>query len=253
MMYQTQAATIQPPGETIDAWSRVQVANVEYLRLPVRTRWLQQADDLAWSLREHLEIARPGDTVAVSEKVVVLLTGRAVAIDTMQPGRLARFLAGCVHPRPGSRGLSVPEKMEYVVRSVGRERVIAAAMCGALTRPLGMRGAFYLLAGSLARDLDGGRPPYEELLFPPLDPADAGSICADLERALDVGIAIVDVNDFGGSIRAVSQRSLPARTLAAVLADNPMGQRCTSTPAVIVRPARLDDPLQSLQRLVSVP
>jgi hypothetical protein len=252
MMYQAQAATIQHPDESIDAWSRVQVADVDYLRLPVRTRWLQEADDLTWSLHEHLEMARPGDTVAVSEKVVVLLTGRAVGIKTMQPGRLARFLAGCVHPRPGSRGLSVPEKMEYVVRTIGRGRVVAAAMCGALTRPLGMRGAFYLLAGPLARDVDGGRPPYEDLLFPPLAPADAQSICAELERALGVGVAIVDLNDFGGSIRAVSQRSLPARILAAVLADNPMGQRCTSTPAVVVRPAGIDDPRQSLASLVSL-
>jgi hypothetical protein len=252
MSYQAQAATIQTPDESIDAWSRVQVANVEYLRLPVRTRWLQEADDLTRSLREHLEMARPGDTVAVSEKVVVLLTGRAIGSDTMAPGRLAHFLAGCVQPRTGSRGLSVPEKMEYVLRRVGRGRVLAAAICGGLTRPLGMRGAFYLLAGSLARDLDGGRPPYEELLFPPLDAADARSICADLERVLGVGIAIVDLNDFGGSIRAVSQRSLPAKTLAAVLADNPMGQRCTSTPAVIVRPNGLDDPWPLLARSVSV-
>ena len=78
----------------------------------------------------------------------------------------------------------MPEKMEYVVRTIGRGRVVAAATCGALTRPLGMRGAFYLLAGPLARDVDGGRPPYEDLLFPPLAPADAQSICAELERAL---------------------------------------------------------------------
>jgi len=34
-----------------------------------------------------------------------------------------------------------------------------------------------------------------------------------------VGVAIVDLNDFGRSIRAVSSSSLPARTLAVVLAD----------------------------------
>jgi hypothetical protein len=232
-----QAQAVEQTEERIDVWSRVQVAGVEYLRYPVRTRWLQEADGLVHSMREHLDIARPGDTVAVSEKVVVLLTGRAVGIDTVQPGRLARVLAGCVHPRTDSRGLSVPEKMEYVVRAIGCGRVIAAAVGGAMTRPLGIRGAFYLLAGSVARDIDGGRPPYEGLLFPPLDPAVAQVICADLERALGVGVSIVDLNDFGGSIRAVSPRSLQAPTLAAVLADNPMRQRCTSTPFLIVRPA----------------
>jgi F420-0:gamma-glutamyl ligase len=221
----------------VEAWSRVHVAGVEYLRHPVPTRWLQEADELVWSMHEHLEMARPGDTVAVSEKVAVLLTGGAVRIDTVPPGWLARVLARCVHPRTDSRGLSVPEKMEYVVRTIGGARVIAAAACAAVTRPFGVRGAFYVLAGSVARDIDGGRPPYEDLLFPPLDPAVAQVMCADLEQALGVGIGIVDVNDFGGSIRAVSPQALAAPTLAAVLADNPMGQRSTGTPFVIVRRA----------------
>jgi hypothetical protein len=232
-----QALAVQGTEESIDAWSRVQVAGVEYLRRPVRTRWLQEVDELVPSLREYVEGAQPGDTVAVSEKVVVLLTGRAVGIDTVRPRRLARVLSRYVRPRTDSRGLSVPEKMEYVVRTLGCGRVIAAAVGGAMTRPLGIPGAFYLLAGSVARDIDGGRPPYEGLLFPPLDPAVARVICADLERTLGVGVSIVDLNDFGGSIRAVSPRSLPATTLAAVLADNPMRQRCTGTPVVIVRPA----------------
>lgn len=232
-----EALAVDESRDGAEAWSRVQVAGVEYLRHPVPTRWLHEADELVWSLHEHLEMARPGDTVAVSEKVAVLLTGRAVRIDTVPPGWLARALARCVHPRTDSRGLSVPEKMEYVVRTIGSARVIAAAAGAAVTRPLGVRGAFYVLAGSVARDIDGGRPPYEGLLFPPLDPAVARVICADLEQALGVGIGIVDLNDFGGSIRAVSPQSLPAPTLAAVLADNPMGQRCTGTPFVIVRPA----------------
>ena len=222
----------------VDTWSRVHVAGTEYLRLPLRTRWLTEADDLVVALKECLGVAKAGDTVAVSEKVVVLLTGRTVDIATMQPRRLARLLARHIHCRTDSRGLSVPEKMEYVVRTAGATRVVAAAVSAAVTRPLGMRGTFYRLTGSVARDIDGGRPPYEGLLFPPLEPAIAQQICTDLERALGIGVGIVDLNDFGGSIRAVSAASLPAATLAAVLEDNPMGQRRRSTPFVIVRAAK---------------
>ena len=100
--------------------------------------------------------------------------------------------------------------MEYVIRTVGLRRIITAAIGGAVTRPLGMHGTFYRLAGSVARDVDGGPPPYEHVLFPPLDTKVAQRICADLERALDIGVSIVDLNDFGGSIRAVSPRSLSA-------------------------------------------
>jgi len=222
------------PGQP---WTRVNVSGVDYLRLPLHTRWLDANDDLTLALKESLALAKPGDTVAISEKVAILLTGRTVDISTMQPGRLARFLAHHVHPRTDSKGLSVAEKMEYVIRTVGYRRIIAASIGSAVTRPLGMHGAFYRLAGPIARDVDGGRPPYEHVLFPPFDVKVAQRVCADLERALDIGVSIVDLNDYGGSIRAVSPRSLSAETLAKVLSDNPLGQRLTSTPFVLIRPA----------------
>lgn len=53
-------------------WTQVSVAGAKYLRLPLRTRWLDEADDLVLALKEHLELARPGDTVGVSETVVIL-------------------------------------------------------------------------------------------------------------------------------------------------------------------------------------
>jgi F420-0:gamma-glutamyl ligase len=219
-------------------WTQVSVAGAKYLRLPLRTRWLDEADDLVLALKEHLELARPGDTVGVSETVVILLTGKTVDINTVQPGRLARMLAGHVRPRgEHARGLSVPEKMEYVIRTVGAWRIIAAAVGGALTRPLGMRGTFYRIAGPIARDVDGGpHTAYEHVLLPALDAKAAQQICDDLERALDIGVSIVDLNDFGGSIRAVSPRSLSAETLTRILSDNPLGQHLTSTPFVLVRP-----------------
>jgi hypothetical protein len=221
----------------VDQWSEVSVGGVKYLRLPLHTRWLDETDDLELALKEHLKLARPGDTVGISEKVAILLTGRTVDIDTVQPGRLARFLSSHVKPRTDSKGLAVPEKMEYVVRTVGLRRIITAVIGSAVTRPFGVHGTFYRLAGSVARDVDGGRPPYENVLFPPFDTKDAQKICADLERALDIGVSIVDLNDYGGSIRAVSPRSVSQETLLAVLSDNPLRQRLSSTPFVLVRPA----------------
>jgi hypothetical protein len=225
--------------QRVALWTRLNVAGVEYLRLPLRTRWLHQTDDLVVALKDSLSMARPGDTVGVSEKVAILLTGRTVDITGLKPGRVARTLARYVRPRgEHARGLSVPEKMEYVVRTVGLRRIIPAAIGGALTRPLGMRGTFYRIAGPIARDVDGGpHTAYEHVLFPPLASNVARRICADLERALDIGVSIVDLNDFGGSIRAVSPRSLSAETLASVLSDNPLGQHLTSTPFVLVRAA----------------
>ena len=231
--------TAEPKADRVDLWTEVSVAGVRYLRLPLHTEWLDETDDLVLALKESLKVARPGDTVGISETVTILLTGRTVDIKTVQPGWLARMLASHVRPRgEHARGLSVPEKMQYVIRTVGLRRIIAATIGSAVTRPLGMHGTFYRIAGPIARDVDGGpHTPYEHILLPPLDTKVAQAICADLERALDIGVSIVDLNDFGGSIRAVSPRSLSAETLAAVLSDNPLGQHRTSTPFVLVRPA----------------
>lgn len=215
--------------------TRSDVAGERYVRQVVRTRWFTEADDLRSALLESLPPLRSGDTVVLSEKAAVFLTGRAVPIDELQPGPLAKVLARLVKPRPGSRGLSVPEKMQFVVRSTGRPRMVVAAVASAITRPLGVRGVFYRVAGPVSRDIDGGRPPYEHLVLPPFSAAEARALCEELEAMLGAGVAIVDLNDFGGTIRAVSPRAIPAEVLLDVLADNPLGQRATSTPFGIVR------------------
>jgi hypothetical protein len=222
-------------GKRFSLWTRLNIGETEFQRLPLHTHWLNETDDLVLALMEQLKPAQPGDTVAVSEKVVVLLTGRAIDLNTIKPGRLARFLSRYVRNRDSS-GRMVPEKMEYVVRTVGYARVLAAAIGLMLTRPFGLRGTFFQLVGPMAKNIGGAGPPYEDLLFPPLDVKFAKRICMELERILDIGVSIVNVNDFGGSIRAVSPRSLSGETLARVLIDNPMGGRLTSTPFVLIRP-----------------
>jgi F420-0:gamma-glutamyl ligase len=224
-----------PFQSTLTQWTRQDVADLAYLRLPVRTRWLREGDDLVEALREYLPPLVPGDTVVVSEKVAILLTGRALPVTAVRPGRLARLLARWVRPPEGSYGLSVPEKMQYVCQSVSRGRLLLAAAVSALTRPLGIHGAFYRVAGPVARDVDGALPPYEDLLFPPMDAETANSVSTWLERQIGVGVAIVDLNDFGGRVRGVSPRALSASVLAQVLADNPLRQRLTSTPFGVVR------------------
>ena len=218
-------------------WSVINVEGRCFQRLPIRTRWLAANDDLADVVLEYGDERRPGNTVVISEKVALLLAGHAIQVETIQVGWQARLLARCVRPRPGSRGLSVPTKMQYVLNKVGKTRMFAAAAVSALTRPFGVRGLFYRIAGPLARDIDGGRPPYENQLFPPFESTDAEVLCEELAAKLQAGVAIVDINDFGGSVRAVSKGSLPARTLAQVLADNPLRQRLSSTPFGLVRPA----------------
>ncbi len=126
--------------------------------------------------------------------------------------------------------------MQYVIQSQGRARVTVAVLCAGFTRPLGHKGAFYRVAGTLARDLDGARPPYDDVLIPPMPAGQAAELCRSLQTRFQAGVAIVDINDFGGSIRATSSRSLSPADLLRVLSGNPLGQRRTGTPFGIVRP-----------------
>ena len=231
------------PAIESSAWTTVTVGGNEFRRLPIPTRWLGEKDDLAAALLEYTEGRQPGDTVVVSEKVAVLLLHRWVPVASVRARWDARLIARFVRPGPGARGLSHPEKMQYVINTAGRPRIYAAAAAAALTRPFGVRGAFYRVAPTLARDIDGGRRPYEDKLFPPFDTDEATEICTDLELKLDTGVAIIDINDAYGSIRGVSPRALPAQLLSDVLVDNPLGQRQTGTPFGIIRPVRRPAPV----------
>jgi hypothetical protein len=204
--------------------------------LPIRTHWLSEQDDLAEVLLKYGTERRPGDTVVISEKIALLLTGRTIPADPARVRPDARWLCRFVRPRTDALGLAHPIKMQWVLDTLGRPRVYAAAAAAALTRPFGIRGVFYRVAGPAARDIDGGRPPYEHVLFPPFDGAEGTSLCEELAAKLEVGVAIVDINDYGGTIRARSAGALPERTLLGVLADNPMRQRLSGTPLALVRP-----------------
>jgi F420-0:gamma-glutamyl ligase len=228
------------PGDTFA--SSVTVGGVRYDRTVVCTPWLTVGVDLAELLRNAVcERLQPGDVVAITEKVVVVTTGRGIPASTVRPGRLATFAARHIRPIGDSRGLSIPEKMQLVIDMVGPWRVILAGAVAAATRPLGIRGPFFVLAGYIARSMDGMRPPYGDVLLPPLPPRTAQSIAGQLATEIGHPVAIVDINDRGGSVRAVAGSAMSRRRLAAVLADNPLGQRKQGTPIVVVRSGSQDE------------
>ena len=224
------------PGDTFI--SSVTVGGADYDRTVVCTPWLTAGVDLVELLRNTVvERLQPGDVVAITEKVVVVTTGRAIPASQVRPGRLATFAARHIRPIGDSRGLSIPEKMQLVIDMVGRWRVVLAGAVAAATRPLGIRGPFFVVAGYIARSMDGMRPPYGDVLLPPLPPRTARSIAGQFATEIGRPVAIVDINDRGGSVRAVAGSAMSKRRLAAVLADNPLGQRDQGTPIVIVHRA----------------
>lgn len=196
---------------------------LSYHRILVRTPWLTGATNLAELLRAAFGERLIDGTVFICEKAAIVATGRAVPADTIDVGRAARLLARYVRPVPNDPALSIPEKMQYAINQVGWPRILLACVAAAVTRPFPIHGAFYAVAGREARDLDGMYPPYEGTLLPPLTPHVANRLVDRLAGELGTPVAIVDINNVGGRVRAVSPGGLTEKQLFEALSDNPMG------------------------------
>jgi hypothetical protein len=174
--------------------------------------------------------------VAVSERMVAITQGRSYPIKDIRPGRLARFLERFV-TRPGyGIGLGSAETMELAIREVGAPRILLAAAASAITKPFGVHGVFYRVAGAQAKAIDGPTsytiPPYNHAAT--LGPSDPDRAARELAAAIDAPVAIIDANDAGCAVLGASP-GIDRRFVERLFADNPLGQAREQTPICIVR------------------
>jgi F420-0:gamma-glutamyl ligase len=208
-----------------------------YARQPVRTHLVTVADDAAAVVARYAGTL--GDDVrlvAVSERMVAITQGRSYPISEIAPGRLARLLERFV-TRPGyGIGLGSAETMELAIREVGAPRILAAAAASAVTRPFGIHGVFYRVAGPQAKAIDGPTsytiPPYNRAAT--LGPNDPDGAARTIAAALGTPVAIIDANDAGCAVLGASP-GVDARFVERLFADNPLGQAREQTPICIVR------------------
>ena len=214
------------------------LGGIVYARHPVRTHLVTAADTDAGAV-----VARyvgPLDArvrvVAVSERMVAITQGRAYPIDTIRPSRLARLLERFV-TRPGyGIGLGSAETMELAIREVGAPRILVAAAASALTRPFGIHGLFYRIAGPQAKAIDGPTsytiPPYNQAAT--LGPRDPDGAARAIAAAIDAPVAIIDANDAGCAVLGASP-GVDRPFVERLFADNPLGQAREQTPLCVVR------------------
>ncbi len=221
-----------------------EVAAQRYERYAVVTHLVRPGEPLARTLVPYLA-GRVGacDVVAVGEKVVAIAEGRAVLLRWVTPGWFARWLSRRVSQRGYGLGLRRPETMEMAIREAGWPRILLAAAVGAAGRLVGRRGGFYRVAGRRVAAIDGPGPstiaPYDRYIV--LAPCRAAEFCAALARRIGAGVAVVDVNDLGSEVLAVSA-GVEARMVQELLRDNPMGQGAQRTPVMVLRPRALGVP-----------
>jgi F420-0:gamma-glutamyl ligase len=210
---------------------------VVYARHPVRTHLVTATDDAATVAGRY--VGPLGDDVrlvAVSERMVAITQGRSYPMDTIQPGRLARLLVRYV-TRPGyGIGLGTPQTMQLAIDEVGAPRILFAAALSAVTKPFGVHGVFYRVAGRQAAAIDGPTSytiaPYNQAAT--LGPRDPDGAARTLAAALGRPVAVIDANDAGCAVLGASP-GLDRRFVEQLFADNPLGQAGEQTPICVVR------------------
>ena len=216
----------------------IEIDGKKYARYPVKTHLITPADkNPAAIVKKYTQdFVKKGDIVFVSEKIISVMQGRSYPIDQIKPSKTAAWLSSYVYKNPGGIGLASPETMQLAIEEVGWWRILLAALAAALTKPFGIKGMFYRIAGKQARAIDGAVPyaipPYNTYVSKgPLKPK---KIAVSISREIDLPVAIVDANDFGVNILGASQ-GIDKKLLTKALKDNPLGQSDESTPIGILR------------------
>src|SRR3989344_1425162 len=220
----------------------IQVDGKSYARYPVKTKLITPEDkDISVIVAEYAKpYIQPGDILFVSEKAVAITQGRAYDIKDIKASWLARTLSTFVTKTPVGIGLGSPETMQLALEEVGVMRIFIAAIIGGLGKMVGVRGLFYMVAGSAARSIDGAVtyaiPPYNNYVSK--GPVNANEVAQKIAGLLALsrveGVAIVDANDLGVNILGTTQ-GINSKLIAKIIKDNPLGQSDEQTPIGIIR------------------
>jgi len=216
-----------------------EVAGKVYTRLPIKTHVVKKEDNIADIVEKYAKpYFQTGDVLAISEKVVAITQGRSFPIKDIKPSWLAKLLVKFVFKPKWGIGLGSPWTMELALREAGAPRILFAALASALTKPFGMRGVFYRVAGKNINAIDGPTPytlpPYNE--YAKLAPKDPDKVAADLMEKFNIPVAIIDANDIGVQVLG-SSKGIDVELIRSIFKDNPLGQTTEQTPLCIVRVA----------------
>lgn len=210
-----------------------------YDRIPVKTHLIGIKESLEPIFRDQVKpLVKPGDWIAISEKVVTISQGRVVHISVVKPSLLARLIVKGVKKYDNDIGYSFPPKMQVAIWQAGYWRMVAAMVLGTATKLIGRRGDFYRIAGNRISEIDGfnpaSMPPYDE--FAMIGPGEPDKYCQWVEDTFGVPAVIIDGNNINVEVLGMSS-GVPVSAAEARLAllDNPMGQSDEMTPIMVVR------------------
>ena len=216
----------------------IEVAGKKWARYPVKTKLITPEDkDIYLIIEEYAKkYLEASDIVFISEKAVAFTQGRSYPIGEIKASKLAKFLSYYVTKTPAGIGLGSPETMQLAIEEAGIFRILLAAILGGLAKIFGIKGVFYIIAGSKARAIDGAVPyaipPYNNYVSK--GPQNSEKVAKKISEKIGVACAIVDANDIGVNILGKS-KGVNKKLVAKILKDNPLGQTNECTPIGIIR------------------
>ncbi len=217
----------------------IEVGGVRYTRYPVRVPVVMKDDNLIQIIKDEIgaEVS-DGDIVLVAESALSAAQGRAIPMEDINVSWLANFLTKYMTKTEAGIGASDPLTMQVVIDEVGYLRVLLAAAIAAITKPFGIKGMFYRVAGEQARGVDGPAdyviPPYNKYVV--RSPRKPGVWACEVAQALgkNIKVMVMDANDLGINILEC-ENSEDERLAKALAFDNPLGQSDESTPILFCK------------------
>lgn len=221
----------------------ITVYGVRFERIPVKTHILSPFDDItAIAMQYAVPMMKPGDMLTISESPLAITQGRAIPLSELKITPLAKLLSRFVSKVPYGIGLGAPSSMQCAIDETGVVRIVFAAIVGGISKLLGRKGDFYRIAGMQAALVDAATtspvPPYTETVIK--GPKDPQKVAENLAEEIGYPVAIMDINDIGGSWMIGGGGGISKHFIEAAMKDNPQGQADELTPLCIVRRVILD-------------
>ena len=216
----------------------IEINGEKYLRIPVKTHVVMKEDDLFEVVDKYTkDIRQKDDIIFCSEKIVAITQGRSFPISEIKPSRLAKFLVKFVYKSPYGIGLGSPYTMQLALIDVGLPRIFLGCLAALVTKPFGVRGAFYKVCGKKAFAIDGPcdytLPPYNK--YAKMAPKNPDKVAREMTEQLGNTFIVLDANDLNVDILGAPSKKLDMKFLKALFKDNPLGQASQQTPIAVVR------------------
>jgi len=206
----------------------------KYNAFAIKTDLLGCLDDPIDTVIEYCKgIVEKNDILTIGESPLAIMQNRYISPQNLEYNLFSKALCYFFHP---TSSLATACGMQLLINRIGVTRITFALIIGFIFKLVGIKGMFYRLTGSessLIDDISGTVAPYDKSIV--MGPINADLFCKKVSKALNIDVAVVDVNDIGGVKVLASSNKTVNKILKRNLISNPAGNGDEKTPIVLIR------------------